>query len=113
LLSPECFASVATGQVEPCEQAFLAEAAVSATKLFVRKRQPGDRLHHLGAPGERKLKDIFIDKKVPPPLRDKLPVIVSESDDILWVPGLPPVEKAKLVESSGRVIRLTYSRPFT
>ncbi|MDA0724547.1 MAG: tRNA lysidine(34) synthetase TilS [Verrucomicrobia bacterium] len=113
LLSPECFASVATGQVEPCEQAFLAEAAVSATKLFVRKRQPGDRLHHLGAPGERKLKDIFIDKKVPPPLRDKLPVIVSESDDILWVPGLPPAEKAKLVESSGRVIRLTYSRPFT
>jgi tRNA(Ile)-lysidine synthase len=112
-LSPECFVSVADGQVEPGEQAFLAEESVSAAKLFVRKRQPGDRFHHLGAPGERKLKDVLIDKKIPTSLRDILPVIVSETDEILWVPGLPPAEKAKLIESSGRVIRLTYSRPFT
>ena len=107
-LSPECFASLAVGQVKPGEQAFLAEESVSATKLFVRKRLPGDRFHHLGAPGGRKLKDVLIDKKIPTHLRDKLPVIVSGTDEILWVPGLPPAEKAKLFESSDRVIRLTY-----
>jgi tRNA(Ile)-lysidine synthase len=63
----------------------------------------------LGAPGERKLKDVLIDKKIPTHLRDKLPVIVSGADEILWVPGLPPAEKAKLFESSERVIRLTYT----
>ena len=35
--------------------------------------------------------------------------IVSGTDEILWVPGLPPAEKAKLFESSERVIRLTYT----
>ena len=52
---------------------------------------------------------VLIDKKIPSHLRDKLPVIVSGTDEILWVPGLPPAEKAKLFESSDRVIRLTYT----
>ncbi len=112
-LSPKGFASIAAGQVKPGEQAFLSEDTVPAAKLFVRKRQPGDRFNHLGAPGERKLKDVFIDKKIGTHLRDKLPVIVSESNEILWVPGLPPAEKAKLIESSARVIRLTYTRSLT
>jgi tRNA(Ile)-lysidine synthetase-like protein len=112
-LLPDVFASITAGHVDPGKQAFLSEIAVSGAKLFVRNWQPGDRLHHLGAPGERKLKKVFIDKKIAENIRWELPIVVSETDEILWVPGLPPAEKVKLSEPSERVIRLTYSLPLT
>ena len=36
----------------------------------------------------KKLKDIFIDCKVPISERDKWPVVVDSEDKIVWLPGL-------------------------
>jgi tRNA(Ile)-lysidine synthase len=66
------------------------EAAVDPDKLTgplaVRSRRPGDRFRPLGLGGSVRLKDFFINEKVPRRERDTVPVIVS-GDDIVWVAG--------------------------
>jgi tRNA(Ile)-lysidine synthase len=72
--------------------------------LIVRNRQPGDRYRPLGAPGQKKLKEIFRAKGVPPSERDKRPVFLS-GGEIVWAPGLPVSENFK-VRATTRVIFL-------
>ncbi|MDH3599832.1 MAG: tRNA lysidine(34) synthetase TilS, partial [Candidatus Tectomicrobia bacterium] len=63
--------------------------------LIVRCRQPGDRFHPYGAPGQKKLKAFFIDKKVPRAERDRIPVVLSGSE-IVWVVGYQIAEPFKV-----------------
>jgi tRNA(Ile)-lysidine synthetase-like protein len=60
-----------------------------------RNRRPGDRLRPLGGPGERKLKDLLIDRRVPALERDRLP-IVEIGGRIAWVPGVTIDERFRL-----------------
>lgn len=53
-------------------------------ELFCRSRRPGDRIA-LRA-GSKKLKDLFIDEKIPREERDRMPLIACGSD-VLWVVG--------------------------
>ncbi|GGM36446.1 tRNA(Ile)-lysidine synthase [Paraliobacillus quinghaiensis] len=58
------------------------------TPFLVRYRQPGDRMYVKGLHGRKKVKDIFIDKKIPLHQRDRWPLIVDQQGDVLWVIGL-------------------------
>lgn len=53
----------------------------------LRTRQAGDRIHPLGASGSQLLSDYLINRKIPQPLRDALP-LVAKNDRILWVVGV-------------------------
>jgi tRNA(Ile)-lysidine synthase len=55
--------------------------------LTVRSRRPGDRLKLPGLEGHKKLQDLFVDRKVPRPLRDLIPIVVDDRDRIVWVAG--------------------------
>ena len=48
----------------------------------------GDRMTIKGMPGTKKLKDIFIDQKVPVQDRDTWPVVTDKEGCIIWLPGL-------------------------
>ncbi len=52
----------------------------------LRRRRPGDRIRPTGCRGTRKIKDVFIDAKVPPAQRDRIPLLVS-GDTVIWLPG--------------------------
>lgn len=56
--------------------------------LFVRSRRPGDKIAPRGMQGEKKVKDILIDKKVPRKLRDQVPIFCDSQGSILWLGGL-------------------------
>lgn len=56
--------------------------------LQVRNRRPGDRIQLFGLNGSKKVKDIFIDCKVPPRLRNVIPLVVDATERIIWIPGL-------------------------
>lgn len=56
--------------------------------LHVRTRRAGDKMKVKGLNGSKKVKDIFIDEKVPVSQRDLWPVVVDSSDTIVWLPGL-------------------------
>jgi tRNA(Ile)-lysidine synthase len=75
--------------------------------LVMRARRPGDRMHPRGGRGSRKLSDLMIDAKIARPLRDRLPVITSADDVVLFVPGLRPAEAGRPVASTHR--RITFA----
>ena len=56
--------------------------------LRVRSRTCGDRIFVKGMNGSRKVKDIFIDCKIPLIYRDIWPIVVDGNDNIVWIPGL-------------------------
>lgn len=62
------------------------------TGLILRTRQPGDRIHMLGAPGNRKLQDILTDAKIPRHKRDTIPILATTDGDIIWFPGGRPAQ---------------------
>lgn len=56
--------------------------------LRVRTRLDGDRIFVKNMDGSKKVKDIFIDCKVPMYDRDLWPIVLDSDDNIVWVPGL-------------------------
>jgi len=74
--------------------------------LIVRNWQPGDRFRPLGAPGSRKVQDIFVDAGVPRRLRAQVPV-VQDNDGIVWIAGFRIADRVKMQSTSFDVLRLT------
>ncbi|MBQ9181461.1 MAG: tRNA lysidine(34) synthetase TilS [Bacilli bacterium] len=56
--------------------------------LRVRSRRDGDRMNIKGMLGSKKIKDIFINEKIPTSERDIYPVVEDSSGKIVWLPGL-------------------------
>jgi tRNA(Ile)-lysidine synthase len=74
--------------------------------LWVRTRHPGDLFMPIGMGKEKKLKNVFIDRKVPRDKRDQIPLVLNERGDILWVAGIDISQKAALegIEGEDAVI---------
>lgn len=56
--------------------------------LYVRTKKTGDKIEIKNGTGHTKIKDIFIDKKIPVTERNFWPVVVDSNDNIVWLPGL-------------------------
>lgn len=59
-----------------------------ALPLRVRTRKSKDKMQIKNLNGTKKIKDIFINEKVPKEKRDIYPIVVDANDTILWLPGL-------------------------
>src|SRR5207248_5337374 len=78
-----------------------------AAPLAVRNRRPGDRFQPFGLDGRKKLQDYLVDRKVARADRDRVPLVVDESDRILWVAGHEIDEAFRVTEASQAVLILT------
>lgn len=56
--------------------------------LFLRNKKNGDYIKIKGLNGKKKIKDIFIDSKIPKDKRDNYPLLVDSDDNILWIPNI-------------------------
>jgi len=56
--------------------------------LYVRTKQTGDKMILKNMESHKKVKDIFIDEKIPKEERDMYPIVVDSNDEILWIPGI-------------------------
>lgn len=72
--------------------------------LRVRNFRPGDRLIPLGLNRFKKLKEVFIDKKIPSDQRKKIPILESRSD-IVWVGGIRIDDRYKVKRKTKRILR--------
>lgn len=82
---------------------FLIELEETSFPLIIRTRKAGDRMSLKGMVGTRKLKDIFIDEKIPLAERERWPVITDQNDTILWLPGL---KKSNVTIDDGTNLKL-------
>jgi len=101
--------------VDAEEVAFEDDPSVEYTRadvmlpLEVRMPRPGDRFRPLGSPYQRKLKDLFIDMKVPRRRRRRVPLVL-EDGHVVWVAGLRLDDRYKLRSSDTRAIKLRVHR---
>jgi len=56
--------------------------------LYIRNIKTSDKMYIKGLNGSKKIKDIYIDLKIPKEKRHRLPILVDSEDNILWLPGL-------------------------
>ncbi len=73
--------------------------------LSIRNISPGDRFRPLGMKGFRKVKDFFIDYKVPKNVRKSIPILVG-GNQIAWIAGLRIDDRVKITEATKKVLRV-------
>jgi len=77
--------------------------------LIARNFKPGDRFVPLGMTGHKKIKNFFIDLKVPSEKRELTPILTS-GDKIVWVCGYRIDERFKVTEQTKRILKVTISQ---
>ncbi len=93
---------------EYCTQRAYIDLTAVTRPLYLRSRRPGDTFHPLGAPGRKKLKDFFIDEKVPAARRDMVPLVVDEEGKIVWVVGHRIDDSVRVLEHTWAILELSY-----
>lgn len=72
--------------------------------LYVRNRKEGDKLEIKNLNGSKKVKDVFIDSKLPLQKRQIYPIVVDSNDTILWIPGLKKTKFDKSINEKYDII---------
>jgi tRNA(Ile)-lysidine synthase len=68
--------------------------------LYIRTRKTGDKMVIKNMKNAKKIKDIFIDCKLPKEDRDTQPIVVDSNGEILWIPGL---KKSKFDKANNEI----------
>ena len=74
--------------------------------LIVRTRKNGDRMSVKNLGGSKKIKDIFIDEKIPLDKRGQIPVVTDSKNTVLWIPG---VKKSKFDGENSQIYDIILS----
>jgi len=78
-----------------------------AYPLMIRNFRPGDRFVPLGMSGHKKLKDFFIDLKIPSEVRARIPIL-TERDMPIWVCGFRIDDRFKVSSKTKKVLKVTF-----
>ncbi|WP_318038340.1 tRNA lysidine(34) synthetase TilS [Clostridium estertheticum] len=77
--------------------------------IIFRYRKDGDRFIPLGMKGSKKIKDLFIDLKIPKAQRNAIPLICF-GDNIGWVVGYRVSEKFKVTKDTKNILQIRIGR---
>jgi len=76
--------------------------------IYVRNRRDGDIFKPLKSNGTKKLKEYFIDNKIPREKRDEIPLVAIQNE-IVWIIGYKISDKFKVTENTKSVLVLKYN----
>lgn len=95
------------GQVHISGDEHIANMDLSAIKgdIKVRPWHEGDRMMPLGMGFEKKVQDIFVDKKIPFQKRRRWPILCDQ-EKIIWIPGVKLDDRVKVREGTEKVLRI-------
>lgn len=99
------------GSVEFKEEAWIDYEKLNGP-LLVRSRRPGDRFLPLNGCGSKKLKEFFIDEKIPRARRDRVP-IVTAGEDIVWIGGIRPDDRWRITDKTRKFLHLKIAQNIT
>ncbi len=77
--------------------------------LVVRNRRPGDSMIPCGMTGRKKLKDIFIDSKIPAEERDRK-LILADDENILWLEDFRIHNSFKISSSTNKILNINWRK---
>jgi tRNA(Ile)-lysidine synthase len=77
--------------------------------LVIRNFKPGDRITPYGMQGSKKIKKIFIDRKISAEHRTKIPLLESDGE-ILWIAGVRRSDVALVTQSTRKVLAVRLER---
>lgn len=77
------------------------------SNIEIRFRQNGDKIIPLGMKSSKKLKDIFINNKIPKEERDFIPLVLF-NNEIAWIVGSNVSETFKVTNKTKKVIKITF-----
>lgn len=77
--------------------------------VTIRYRKDGDRITPLGMKGSKKLKDIFIDMKIPKEKRDEI-LLIQFNNDISWIVGIKMSDKFKITKETKNILKVSVKR---
>ena len=77
----------------------------SQEPITLRYRKQGDKFIPLGMKGNKKLKDLFMDLKIPKDKRNEIPLICF-GNDIAWVVGYRISEKFKVSKDTKNILQI-------
>lgn len=96
-------------KTEPKIHQHIVDADKIPTTAAWRFRQEGDVFSPLGLGGSKKLKDYFIDKKVPQRMRNEIPVL-ADGNKILAIADIEIADELKVTEDSQRLYKINYEK---
>jgi tRNA(Ile)-lysidine synthase len=87
------------------------DAAFVGRAPCLRRRRTGDRFCPFGLAGRsQRLNEFMINVKIPAAWREHIPLLVNAADQIVWVCGWRPDERARVTAVSGEVVHLRFER---
>lgn len=75
-------------------------------EIVIRPREPGDRISPFAFNGSKKIKDIFIDEKIPKSKRDIIPIL-TDGKEIIWIAGIRRSSLYTVTSSTKNIIKIT------
>lgn len=78
------------------------------TGINIRNRRNGDVFYPYKSNGTKKLKDFFIDNKIPREIRSSIPLI-AVNNEIVWIIGYKISDKYKVTENTKKVLKLEFT----
>ena len=75
--------------------------------IIIRNRKDGDKMVPIGMKGTKKLKDIFINSKIPKEIRDIIPIVCFD-EKIAWVVGVKVSEQFKVTSNTKQILKITF-----
>ena len=78
-------------------------------KLIIRKRRNGDKMTPLGMKGSKKIKDIFMDLKIPVEKRDTVPILCFDNE-VAWIVEHKVSDRFKITKETKNIIKITFAR---
>ena len=89
--------------LDPNKQAFL-DLDKTGHSIKARYFRPGDRFRPLGMVGNKKLKSLFIDSKIPKSIRYRIPILTNAKDDIIWVYGQRIAHFCRVTDKTKKIL---------
>ena len=109
-MNPQILSDLKSGRVDESKNAWLqlSPELQHSLPMLIRQRRAGDQYQPLGMKEPVRLQNLLVNKKIPAPQRDHLPIITTTDDKILWCPGCPPAEAHKITDPNTQAIRISY-----
>lgn len=79
------------------------------SSIKLRFRKNGDKFTPLGMNGNRKLKDVFMDMKIPREERERIPLLCFD-EEISWIIGYRISDKFKIHQHTRKILQVTIER---